>query len=114
MMSLSVAKRVAKAAEPSKKYTPGPWAQGNKQEYGTYSPNTIFGADGAAIASCYGIALHRTLEELDSERNKEGLANAKLIACAPEMAEMLREYLDNGHITTPAMVREVLVKAGVL
>lgn len=73
-------------------YTKGPWSQGHD---GGYNPNTLFGANGEAVAQCYGIPLHTRLGDLNDEaRWKEGLANARLIASAPELDKALRGLLN--------------------
>lgn len=73
----------------STKHTPGPWTIGRPSEYGTHNANHIF-AGGDGIANVYGIAMHTTLEEAAKmPRSAEGLANARLIAKAPDMLDML-------------------------
>lgn len=76
-------------------HTPGPWKNGNKTEYGTYAPNTIFSASGPAIAFSYGIPLHVTLEEISSDKRwSEGLSNALLIAAAPDLLAAAKAFVE--------------------
>jgi hypothetical protein len=56
----------------SNKYTPGPWTVGE------YDPLTVNGADGRVAAADF--------------QNARQLANARLIAAAPELLEALRPF----------------------
>ena len=98
----------------STKHTPGPWTIGQPSEYGTHNANHIF-AGGDGIAHVYGIAMHTTLEEAAKmSRSAEGLANARLLAAAPDLLEALRAVLDCGSaIHEPAYMagRAAIAKA---
>ena len=64
-------------------HTPGPW------KFGLGCPSAgfiLYGSDGFVIA-------RREVEET-TDRNEEMVANARLIAAAPELYEELREILD--------------------
>ena len=61
-------------------HTPGPWTVGSPT--GHNASNVYAGKD--AICSMLGMSLHRAIDEL-SERDAEGLANARLIASAPAL-----------------------------
>ena len=73
------------------KHTPGPWIHGSPCDGETYSANIVFDGDGGAVASVYGLPINKTLEELDPIMDAEGIANARLIASAPELLEALEE-----------------------
>lgn len=72
------------------KHTKGPWHIGMRS--GANS-NLVFAHDGAdqhhdtPICSVFGMYLHCDLHE---QRDNEGLANARLIAAAPELLEALK------------------------
>jgi hypothetical protein len=63
-------------------------------EYGTHNANIIFSNGGeGSVATVYGLPMHTKLEEVDP-KYAEGMANARLIAAAPETAaerDRLRE-----------------------
>jgi hypothetical protein len=79
------------------KHTPGPWTVGARGKYGTHNANIIFSNGGeGSVATVYGLPMHTNLEEVDP-KYAEGMANARLIAAAPELLEALREaygYVD--------------------
>ncbi len=71
-------------------HTNGPWLQGGPTGH---AADHVFGPDGQnAVAQVYGIPKHTTVEEasLAGDQWREGLANARLIAAAPELLETLR------------------------
>jgi hypothetical protein len=75
-------------------------------EYGTQNANIIFSNGGeGSVATVYGLPMHTKLEEVDP-KYAEGMANARLIAAAPEMFAallMMTEgtHADGGQITMP-------------
>jgi hypothetical protein len=72
------------------KHTPGPWTVGLRGEYGTQNANIIFSNGGeSSVATVYDLPMHTKLEEVDP-RYAKGMANARLIASAPELLEALR------------------------
>jgi hypothetical protein len=72
------------------KHTPGPWTVGVAGRYGTANANIIFSNGGeGSVATVYGLPMHTKLEEVDP-KYAEGMANARLIAAAPEMLEALQ------------------------
>jgi hypothetical protein len=89
------------------KFTPGPW------ELGDEAPLTIYAKDGYAVT---GIA---DADESEGGRPEEDVANAHLIAAAPEMYEALDVAADiihaaELHKTNPkayAAIVEALKKA---
>ena len=66
-------------------HTPGPWRVGNR-----YTPTGVFTADGELVANTHGAQRNFQREEQIQEQN----ANARLIAAAPELLEVLQEILD--------------------
>ena len=67
------------------KFTPGPWSQGRNGHNAAY----IYAGD-EAVASVYGIPLHTRVSDVQTEKFANGMANARLIAAAPDMFEALR------------------------
>lgn len=68
----------------SAQHTPGPWTVGDENGH---NANFVFGPDGL-VCSVFGIAIHRHIDDL-TQRDASGLANARLIAAAPELLEAL-------------------------
>lgn len=62
------------------KHTPGPWHIGLRQPS---SDKFIYGSNGGEVADC----------NMESNFPEENLANARLIAAAPELLEALRDAL---------------------
>lgn len=62
------------------RFTPGPWRIGTANGYNASNIYTDDGENG--ICQMYGIALHRTVNEVQSD---PGMANARLIAAAPDL-----------------------------
>ena len=97
-------------------HTPGPWMVGVSSKYGTNNANIIFSNGGeSSVATVYGLPMNTKLEEVDSHY-AEGLANARLIAAAPDMLEALCALvlnIDAGGPTLDAMrdARAAIVKA---
>ena len=75
------------------KHTPGPWYIGYQRQGITPNANGVnAGPPGEerSIAQVYGVWSNSSLEECEQDsRNAEGLANARLVAAAPEMYEAL-------------------------
>ena len=95
-------------------FTPGPWSVGAPTGH---NPDKVFRGDDA-IASVYGVPVHQHLNDLPKwgETYSEGVANARLIAAAPDLYAALRSYLaeaDAGHVTveTDSAARAALAKA---
>src|SRR4029077_12284042 len=76
------------------KHTALPWHQGGTNPEEMMSPNTIFAADGAAVAQFYGISLHNTLKEVDKKRCAEGLGNIATVLEAVNSHTLLVEALE--------------------
>lgn len=76
-------------------FTPGPWEVGSRRGKEIYNPcNVGSTTDEQYICSVYGIPLHVRLSEIiDDERSAEGLANAHLIAAAPDLLAALKEVV---------------------
>lgn len=78
------------------KHTPGPWRHGSQTGA---NANTIYAVNGKGphdepgICSVYGIPLYRRTDEQMRDIYDEGIANAKLIAAAPELLEALERTL---------------------
>lgn len=66
----------------SAKHTPGPWTVGDKNGY---RANSVLAGDNA-VADVYGLPLHQHIGKFTE---CEGLANARLIAAAPDLLEAL-------------------------
>ena len=68
------------------KFTNGTWSVGISEKYGPY----VYADDGGAI-----IAVIRNCGHISESNEKEAVrqANARLIAAAPELYEMLKEEL---------------------
>lgn len=76
------------------KFTPGPWRVGRPtNEYGqTFHASMIYTEDAEhAIAEVYGIPIHARMEQIDPELYAQPLANAHMLAAAPEMYEVCME-----------------------
>jgi len=81
-------------------HTPGPWRMGSEKGYNVDSIQSAVADRG--IAQVYGVPLHTRVDDkcLRAERYSESLANARLIAAAPELLEALletRSYLRKLH-----------------
>ena len=75
------------------KHTPGPWTVGLRGEYGTHNANVIFSNGGeSSVATVYHLPVHTKLEEVDP-RYAKGMANARLIASAPELLDALKDVV---------------------
>lgn len=71
-------------------HTPGPWFVGSASEFGVHNPNLIQRQDGDSIAQVYGMPMHARIDEVERDpRWAEGLANARLIAAAPDLLAAL-------------------------
>jgi hypothetical protein len=75
----------------SAQHTPGPWEVGMR---GGFNANLICDRSGEdehtdnAICSVFGMYQH---QDIDEQKYSKGLANARLIAKAPEMLEALKD-----------------------
>ncbi len=70
------------------KHTPGPWQVGTKHHHNACQ---VYAADGQdAVCMVYDIWHHRNVDEC---KDCKGMANARLIASAPELLEALKELL---------------------
>lgn len=66
-------------------HTPGPWVIGRDG----YNPDKIY-ADQDTVAAVFGLPLHSTIGDVRGDNKwAQGLANARLIAAAPELLEVL-------------------------
>lgn len=76
-------------------HTEGPWAIGMR---GGANSNLVYTYDGATphqdtpICSVFGLYMHCDINE---QKDCEGMANARLIAAAPEMLEALRDIYND-------------------
>jgi hypothetical protein len=77
----------------STQHTPGPWEVGMR---GGFNANMIYDRSGDdlhsdnAICSVFGMYQHR---DIDEQKDSKGLANARLIAAAPDLLEALKDAL---------------------
>lgn len=79
-------------------YTPGPWrhgAQNGSNANNVYAVNGMGPHDEPNICSVYGIPLYRRVDEEFRDIYHQGLANARLIAAAPELLEALRDIVNS-------------------
>jgi len=72
-------------------FTPGPWFVGNQHGFNI---NTIQDREGDGICNVFGVPMHTHAKELPALGDKwaNGLANARLIAAAPELYEALLPF----------------------
>ncbi len=73
-------------------FTPGPWTQGLKGDFAHHNANNIYDRHANCIASIPGVPLHCSVEDLkksDNADDREGMANARLIAAAPALFEAI-------------------------
>lgn len=68
-------------------YTKGPWSVGMSNGH---NPSTIFADGDDAIASVFGVPMHCHIDDIKDIRDAHPLANARLIAAAPDMLEALK------------------------
>jgi hypothetical protein len=68
------------------KHTPGPWQIGNKNQHNASFVYAENGED--TVCMVYEIWSHRTVEEC---KDCKGMANARLIAAAPELLVELKK-----------------------
>lgn len=77
-----------------KKHTPVPWFVGMR---GGYNADIVYDRSGKeyyedkSICQLHGLAMHRQLSEMD---DSEELANARLIAAAPELLEACEAFVE--------------------
>lgn len=95
-------------------HTPGPWTFNGSREYGEVR-FYISQADGAPYTPHYSDVATLIAETVNDERKSIQKANARLIAAAPEMLEVLIEVIETGFnvADTPTLkrVRAVIAKA---
>lgn len=105
-------------------HTPGPWrhakeairhANGVVQ---TFNPDTVLTEDGElAICQVYGMPINTTLEDIAGDpRWADGLANARLIAAAPDLLAVVEEignhlYEKQDYFRVREMARAAIAKA---
>lgn len=99
------------------KHTPGPLAVGMRSGHNVsnvYARNGTDNHTDDGICTVYGIRLHTKQDEV-SDRDSVGLANARLIAAAPELLEPLRgfvaEFGDKAMNANVAKARAAIAKA---
>lgn len=101
------------------KHTPGPWRIGHQTDYGVFNPSVIQTGEDVGIATVYGIPLHVKLDEVENDpKCAEGLANARLIAAAPDLLAACKEALQSsedseggGYRVLNEMLRAAIAKA---
>lgn len=79
-------------------YTTGPWRVGDKNGYNAnaifHAEPTRYEGEEGSVCAVYGIPLNTTLQKvIASGRYEQGLANARLIASAPQLLEALKLFL---------------------
>lgn len=97
-------------------YTPGTWRVGMRNGA---NANCIFAENGETafdddtIAQVYGIPIHCCLEDVPANY-AEGMANARLISAAPDMAEALRDLLEDYQFAASEWDRDARAQADLL
>ncbi len=84
------------------KATPGPWRCGDKGQFGTFHPASIMVGpkdEEICIGKAYGVYDNTTLEDIQANPDymkhcAEGLANAQLMAAAPDLADALEAFVE--------------------
>ena len=97
------------------KHTTGPWTVGSST--GHNASHVYCGDD--AICTVYGIFAHQSVAQVANDPHCiEGMANARLIAAAPDMLAELRDILDWALVEKAALppqeiehIRAVVAKA---
>lgn len=76
------------------KHTPGPWSVGMSNGC---NGNNVYAIGDVGVASVYGAALHCTVKEQPSWAG-EAVANAHLIAAAPDLLDAVKWFVQNDDI----------------
>lgn len=75
------------------RHSAGPWEIGTPNGF---NANHVYASGDKSVAMVYGISMYTTKQEAEeSTMCAEGMANARLIAAAPEMLAALKECLQN-------------------
>lgn len=90
-------------------HTPGPWTFSRWDEYGD-TRFYVAQADGAPYTPHYSDVATLIAETVSSERKAIQEANARLIAAAPEMLQLLMDLYEHGEVD-PCRVNDLLTKA---
>ncbi len=92
-------------------FTKGPWRVGMSNGY---PANTVCDSDDGSICTVYGIPLHTHTSDVIDPRWVNEMANAHLIAAAPELYEALLEaieQLERNFIVVPEAWTKAIAKA---
>jgi len=80
------------------RWTPGKWSHGKAISGEVFNADQVFSETGIGVACVYAIPTNHTLAAAEKWAEKSydcarGLANARLIAAAPELAEALEQVI---------------------
>lgn len=99
------------------KHAPGPWAYRKAKDHGGYEIDALFGWFGFARVERFEDFDHDDADQT-RENDEESLANARLIAAAPELLEALegltrlaRLHQVDGYSTAMLAARDAIAKA---
>ena len=93
------------------KHTPGPWEVGMR---GGFNANIIFDRSGEDLHSDNGICLVYGMyqhQNIDEQKDSKGLANARLIAAAPELLSELKN-LRRAYVSLLETGRDRIIQHG--